>query len=119
MTELRLHVTGFPDSDDEERAELASRLKTEMNDRGIDEVSHPSVPSPPGSKGSALDWAQLIVTFAGTAPSLVMALQGWLGRHPRAAVTIEMGGDKLTLDRGSSADQRRLVEAFLNRHGGK
>ena len=117
MAELRLHVAGYPDSDDEERAELAWRLREELRVHGVDDVSHPSVSAPAGAKGDALAWAQLVVGLAGTVPPLVMALQGWLGRHPRAAITLEIGGDRLTLDEASPAEQRRLVEAFLDRHG--
>lgn len=114
-----MHVVGYPDSDDGERAALASRLREEIREHGIAEVAHPPVRPPPGSKGAAaLDWAQLVVTFAGTAPSLVMAVQGWLGRHPDAAVTIEIDGDRLTLDEASPAERRQLLEAFLGRHGG-
>lgn len=117
MTEVRVHVVGYEDSDEEERAELASRLRDEMREHGIDEVSHPPVPPPPGSKGGGLEWAQLVVTLAGTLPSLAMAIQGWLGRHPNAAVTLEIGGDRLTLDEASPADRQRLLETFLARHG--
>jgi hypothetical protein len=118
MTEIRLQVVGFPDSDDEERADLAWRLREEMLDRGVDDVSHPSIPAPAGAKGGAVEWAQLVVTLVGTVPPMIMALQAWLGRHPKAAVTLEIDGDKLTLENASDADQRRLVETFLARHGG-
>lgn len=118
MTEVRVHVVGYPDSDKDERAELASRLREEIQEQGIDDVSHPELPRPPGSKGAALDWAQLVVTFAGTVPSLVMAIQGWTGRHPNAAVTLEIDGDRLTLDEASPAERQQLLETFLGRHGG-
>lgn len=118
MTELRVHVAGYPDSDEEERADLASRLRDEISERGLD-VSHPYVESPDGSKaGAAMDLLQLAVTFAGTLPPLIMAIQGWLGRHPRAAVTLEIDGDTLTLDEASPEDRRRLMEVFLAKHGG-
>lgn len=117
MTELRLQVVGYPDSDDEERADLAWRLREELRERGIDDVAHPEIRPPPGAKGGALEWAQLAVSVAGTVPPLIMALQAWLGRHPRAAVTLELDGDKLTLDDASPAQRRQLVEAFLDRHG--
>ena len=68
MAELRLQVAGYPDSDDEERAELASRLKRELGEHGIDEVAHPGAPAPPGVKGGAVEWAQLVVGFAGSVP---------------------------------------------------
>ena len=117
MTEVLVHVVGYPDSDQEERADLASRLRDEIRDHGIDDVSHPGAEPPPGSKGGALEWAQLVVTLAGTVPSLVMAMQGWLGRHPNAAVTLEIDGDRLTLDEASADERQRLLETFLARHG--
>ena len=117
MSEVRLHVAGYPDSDAEERAELAAGLREELADAPADEVSHPSIRPPPGAKGGALEWAQLLVTMAGTLPPLIMAVQGWLGRHRGAAVTVEIDGDTLTLGEASDAEQRRLVEAFLARHG--
>jgi membrane-associated two-gene conflict system component 1 (EACC1) len=119
MTEVRLHVVGYPDSDDEERADLAARLREELRERGIDDVSHPAADPPPGAKGGALEWAQLVVTLAGTVPSLALAIQGWVGRHPNAAVTLEIDGDRLTLDEASPADRQRLLETFLARHDGR
>ena len=118
MAELHVHVAGYPDSDDEERAELAWRLGEEIREHGIDEVSRPAVRPPAGAKGGGLEWAQLVVTFAGVLPALIPAVQGWLGRHEGAAVTLEIDGDRLTLDEASPADRRRLMEAFLARHGG-
>jgi Effector Associated Constant Component 1 len=117
MTEVRVHVVGYPDSDEEERADLASRLREEIQEHGIDDVGHPSLEAPAGSKGAALDLAQLVVSFAGTLPPLIMAIQGWLGRHPEAAVTLEIDGDRLVLDEASPADRQRLLEVFLARHG--
>ena len=117
MTEVHLHVVGYPDSDEAERADLAAGLRDEIRARGIDDVAHPEAEAPAGSKGGALEWAQLVVTLAGTVPSLAMAIQGWLGRHPSAAVTLEIGGDRLTLDEASADERQRLLETFLARHG--
>jgi hypothetical protein len=118
MTELRVHVAGYPDSDDEERADLAWRLREDISGHGL-EVSHPYVEPDEHSKGgAAMDLLQLAVTFAGTLPPLIAAIQGWLGRHPDAAVTLEIDGDKLTLDEASPADRQRLMEVFLAKHGG-
>jgi hypothetical protein len=118
MTEVRLEVAGFPDSDDEERADLTTRLRADLLAHHVD-VSHPQAPAPPGSKGAGLEWAQLVVTLAGTMPAMIAALQGWRGRHRRAAVSLEIDGDTLTLDEASPADQRRLLETFLARHGAR
>jgi AcrR family transcriptional regulator len=118
MTQLRIQVQGLPDSDDEERAELTSRLRDEMLEQGVDDVAHPDARAPDGAKGGALEWAQLVVGLAGSLGPLLSAMRGWLGRHPDAGVTLEIDGDKLTLDKASRADRERLVEAFLARHGG-
>jgi hypothetical protein len=118
MTEVRVHVVGYPDSDEEERADLASRLRAEIKEHGIDDVAHPSRDAPAGAKGAALDWAQLVITFAGTMPSLVIAVQGWLGRHPNAAIELEIDGDRLVVEKASRADARRAMEVFFARHGG-
>jgi hypothetical protein len=117
MAQLRVEVQGLPDSDDQERAELASRLRDELLEHGVEEVAHPEVDAPEGAKGSALEWAQLVVGLAGALGPLLAALRGWLGRNPEAAITLEIDGDTITLDRASPADRERLVEAFLARHG--
>jgi hypothetical protein len=116
LTEIRLHIAGYPDSDDEERADLTSRLREEMVEQGVDDVAHPEAQAPEGAKGGALEWAQLVVGLAGTVGPMVTALRAWFGRHPHASVTLEIDGDKLTLDKASPADQQRLLETFLARH---
>jgi hypothetical protein len=116
MAQLRVQVQGLPDSDDEERAELASRLREEMVEQGVEEVAHPEARAPEGAKGGALEWAQLVVGLAGSIGPLLAALRGWIGRHPEAGITLEIGGDKITLDKASPADRQRLVETFLARH---
>jgi hypothetical protein len=105
MTDVRVDVAGYPDSDDEERADLAGRLRADFEAVDV-AVAHPEAEAPAGSKGAGLEWAQLVA-----------ALQGWLGRHRGATVSLEIDGDKLTLADASEADQRRLVETFLARHG--
>jgi hypothetical protein len=117
MTEVRVHVEGYPDSDDEERADLTTRLRDDMLEQGVEDVSHPETVAPEGAKGGALEWAQLVVGLAGSVGPMLTALRAWLGRHPRAAVTLEIDGDTLTLEEASAEDQRRLVETFLARHG--
>jgi hypothetical protein len=117
MAQLSVRVQGLPDSDDEERAELASRLRDEMLEQGVEEVAHPEADAPAGAKGAAFEWAQLVVGLAGSLGPLLAALRGWIGQHPDAAITLEIDGDKITLDEASPADRQRLLEAFLARHG--
>jgi hypothetical protein len=117
MTQLRVEVQGLLDSDDEERAQLTGRLRDELIEQGVEEVAHPDAHAPEGAKGAALEWAQLVVGLAGSLGPLLSALRGWLGRNPDAAVTLEIDGDKLTIDKASPGERQRLVETFLARHG--
>jgi membrane-associated two-gene conflict system component 1 (EACC1) len=115
MTDVRVHVGGYPDSDDEERADLASRLRADLQAHDL-EVARPEAPAPPGAKGGAFEWAELVVSVAGSVQGMTAGMQGWLGRHKGATVSLEIDGDKLTLQDASPADQRRLLETFLARH---
>jgi hypothetical protein len=117
MTDVLVQVVGYPDSDDEERAELASRLRDELVEQGVDEVSHPDAVAPEGAKGAALEWAQLVVGLAGSVGPMLVALRAFLGRHPRAAVTLEIDGDTLTLAGASAEQQQQLLDTFMARHG--
>ena len=117
MQEVRLRVAGFPDSDPEERAELAWRLQDELSSLDVEDVTRATRASPAGAKGVALEWAQLVVTLAGTLPALVAAVRSWAERHPGAEVTLEVDGDRVMLSDASAEDRQRLVSAWLRRHG--
>jgi hypothetical protein len=118
---IRLHMSGYPDSDEEERAELAWRLEAELRDADleIDEVSRPPAQAPAGAKGSAMDWAQLVVALAGTLPPFVSAVMAWKERHPGASLVLEVDGDALALDELPAGERSKLIAAWLERHGGQ
>jgi hypothetical protein len=119
MTQIRLHVGGYADSDPEERAELAWRLQRELHQLDIDNISHESAgETPRGAKGSGVEWAQLVVTFAGSLPALVAMLRSWLGRHPGSSITLEIDGDRLTLNELSASERSELIAAWTKRHDG-
>jgi hypothetical protein len=119
LTEARLHITGYPDSDPEEQAELSYRLQAELRELVVvEDVSAPRTHAPVGAKGDGLEWAQLVVTFAGTLPPLIAAVRGWLSRHAGATLTIELDGDRLVLREPTTREQRDLIDAWLERHGG-
>jgi hypothetical protein len=119
MTEIRLHVGGYADSDPEERADLAWRLQQELLELDVDDVSHASAEETPrGAKGSGVEWAQLVVTFAGSLPAIVAMLCSWQGRHSRSSITLEIDGDRLTLNGLSASERSELIAAWMRRHGG-
>lgn len=118
VTEVRLYVVGYADSDPEERAELAWRLEEELRGLDVNDIRRPSGPPPAGAKGPALEWAQLVISLAGSLPPLMGALRGWLGRHRGASITVEVDGDRLTLSDASESERRELTAAWMARHGG-
>jgi hypothetical protein len=116
--QISVHVAGYEDSDREERAELAWGLSEELRALDVEDVSRPAGQPQIGTKGSALEWAQLVVTLAGSLPPLVGAVRGWLGRHPGAAVSLEIDGDRLELTNVAADERRELIDAWMQRHGG-
>jgi hypothetical protein len=114
--EIHLNITGYPDSDAEDQAELAWGLQRDLLAHDVDNLSYPSADSPAGAKGDALEWAQLVVTVVGALPPLIEALRFWLGRHRGASITVEIDGDRLTLIEPSDAERQDLIAAWIWRH---
>jgi hypothetical protein len=77
--------------------------------------------APPGSRGGDASVAgALLVTLPPALPLLtavVGVVRRWLSRSPDRSVRIELDGDVLELTGASAADQNRLVDAWLQRHG--
>lgn len=117
--ELVLNIEPGPDSDDQEQVELTRQLRKrllELNE--LERVESPAAPAQAGAKAVPIDWQTLIVTLAasgGVLTSLIGVVQSWLTRQDRASVTLELGGDKLTITGASSETQKRLVEDWVKR----
>jgi Effector Associated Constant Component 1 len=118
MPHLTLTVESGPGSDQQESAELTSRLRQLILQSDVDRVDYlRDGPVPAGAKGDAITLTSLAVTLAPIAlTGLITTLQSWLSRHERATVTVESGGEKLTITGSPSHDQQQTVAAFLNRH---
>ena len=116
--ELNVHVAGYEDSDLDERTELAGSLSDELRALDVEDISRPAAEAPAGAKGSAFEWAQLVVTLAGSLPPLLAAVRAWLARHPGASIALEIDGDRLELTDASAGERRELIEAWMQRHGG-
>lgn len=117
MYEIRLSVRGFADSDERERAELTRDLGAALESRRLGSTRHPRASAPAGAKGPALDWAQLLLGFAGNLPALLGFLRSWQHDHHGASIEIEIDGDRLMLENPSEQERREVVDAWLQRHG--
>ena len=119
-TRFILNIEGGPDSDDQERLELARRLRSELLALSeVEGIESPAAMVAPRSKAAGVDWQTLIVTLAasgGVLTSLIGTIQSWLTRQEKASVTLEMGGDKLVITGASSEVQRSLVDDWVRRH---
>jgi hypothetical protein len=47
---------------------------------------------------------------------VLAAIRSWLGGSPQRSIKLELEGDTLELTGISSAEQRRLVDEWLQRH---
>lgn len=113
-TEVRLEILGAEDSDAQERAELMRRLKHDLRDLDAD-VRHPEAEAPAGAKGTALEWAQVVVTLSGSLPPLIALVRSFSRRNRDCAMVLEAEGDTLRIEGGDVEERTRLTEAWLAR----
>jgi hypothetical protein len=108
-------------ADDENMLE-ATAIRLRRNLLEIDEIlgvtPAQAGDAPPGSKGlDVIAAGTLVVTVIATAPhlrTLVTATRAALGGD--RSVTLEIGGDSLTVTGVDSDEQQRLINLWLERH---
>jgi len=119
--ELAIELLAGPDTDDQELAELAFRLRGELLDLDVETVE-------PAAAGQALADAKgidllaigaLIVRFAlcpDVLRSVVSGVRSWAGRQRVCSVKLTLDGDSLEITGPRSAAQERLVDLWIARH---
>jgi hypothetical protein len=119
--ELSLELQAGPDTDAEELAQLAGRLRTELLDLDVDAVQQPvRGEAPEDSMGDALVAAGELVVRLVTSPELLVLIIGgvrsWLRRSRVRSVKLTLDGDTLEVTGVSSAEQERLADLWVTRH---
>ena len=117
---MRLELTGRQDSDQEELDELTLLLRERLLELDVDAVETVrSGDVPDGAKPvDAIAVGALALTLAPIAFRSVLDLvRTWIENRPVRSVSVTLGDDSLELEAVSSADQRRIVDAFLAAHG--
>jgi hypothetical protein len=119
--ELALEVVSRPDTDSEELAELAHRLRTELLDLDVEAVEPMTAgEAPEGAKGvELLALGGLVVRFMvrqEVLTSIIHGVRSWLQRQSARSVKVTLDGDSLEITGASSAEQDRLVELWVARH---
>jgi hypothetical protein len=121
--QLLVSIETGSESDPEEIEELSRRLRADLLRLDVESVTPiPGPSAPKGAKaGDPVSWSTLMLTLGasgGLLTAVIGMLRDWLLRQPASAVIeVSIGGDSIKLERGSTEERQRLVEAFLDRHG--
>ena len=108
-------------ADPEEQESISLALRQELLATDVEDVRFVRAgPAPDGTRGmdvTAVNQLLVIVPASLTAlTALVGTIRSWLGRSSEGrTVEVTMGDQSLKLTTADTDEQRRLVEAFLNR----
>jgi hypothetical protein len=118
-TQVTLDIEAGPGADQEELAELALRLREDLQEVELESVQLASGGErPTGAKsGDVMQWGTLVVGIAssGALTALITAVSTWIRRQPAASVRVKIGEDELELTGASSDDQRRMIDTWFAR----
>jgi uncharacterized protein YjiS (DUF1127 family) len=119
--ELSVAVQAGSDTDAEELARLADRLRAELLDLDVDAVQSPiRDEAPEDAKGVGLQAAAELMVGLAASPevlaSIIATVRSWLGRNRARSVKLTLDGDALEVSGVSSAEQERLIDLWVTRH---
>ena len=108
-TELIIRVDAGPDTDDEELAELALRLRDDLGelDAATVRLARTGTPVPGAKSGDVVEWGTLVVSMvsSGALTALIKTADSWLARQ-RHGISLRVGEDELVVTL-EPADTRR------------
>jgi hypothetical protein len=117
---LGIQLAIGPDTDAEEVAEAALRLRRELLDLDVEAVEPPrGGEPPPGTRAvelAALGALAVTLSQSQLLTPVVAAVRAWLAGQQQRSIKLELGGDVLELSGVSSKQQQRLVDEWLRRH---
>jgi len=122
QAELSVELQAETDTDAEELAQIANRLRAELLNLDVDTVRQPARgEAPEDAKGTGLLAAGELVVGLAASPevlaSIIDTVRSWLGRNRARSVKLTLGGDTLEVSGMSSAEQERLIDLWVTRHG--
>ncbi|XVU23776.1 hypothetical protein ACQPZJ_42080 [Actinoplanes sp. CA-054009] len=124
--DLRLYLA--EEGADAERLDLLTgQVRDQIGLLDVDDVRRLGSAEAPPTGARAIDVGAvgaLLVMLGNSATGLkevVSVVRGWLGRGDgtRRTVRLELGGDVLEISEASEAEQQRLIDLFVNKHGGE
>lgn len=114
-----VHAT---DRDEDERFELAGRLRAELLELDVAGVEFAGGgAAPAGSKADAVTLATILLTLGasgGVFTTVVGAVRDWLLRQPDPGVVVDVtiDGDSFRIEGATTDERQRLLDAFVERH---
>ncbi|WP_405728924.1 hypothetical protein OG607_27475 [Streptomyces sp. NBC_01537] len=117
--QVLVELEGASDSDQEELDALALELRERLLELDVDRVDLARQDTAPeGTKvGGAVTVGALVVTVGVPVLRKVFdLLKTWIEHRPVRTVNVTIGDDTLEMQAVSSANQRRLIEAFIAVH---
>ena len=119
---LVLRWDAAPDAEPEQVERSGRRLRSELQELDVDDVTVPSGgEAPAGSKGVDTGvLGELLITMSasgGVFATVVATVRSWLARRDDAtSVKLTVDGDTLELSRANAAERADLIQAFISNH---
>lgn len=116
---LTLQIQPGPDEDQEELLQLTARLRSELLDLDVDDVAPVTQETAPEqAKGLATLAGWLVVQFGSVTGlrTVLGVLRDWAGRTNRQ-VEIAVDGELFKVSGLSAAQQEKIIDVWLTRHG--
>lgn len=117
---IRVTLEGSADSDQEELDACTLELRDRLLELDVEDVTlERSAAAPEGAKpGEVIAVGALAVTAVPLVlRSAVRLLETWITHRPVRTARVTIGEESLEVEAVSAADQRRVIDAFLARHG--
>jgi hypothetical protein len=118
---LGLFIDAGPETDTEELYELAMQLRAELLELDIECADRMTAgQAPPDTRaGEVLLAGALTVMLAqssGLLTKLIETVQSWISRGGERSVRLEIDDDVLEVTGITREDQRKLIQAWIDRH---
>jgi len=116
--ELTLHVQPNSDEDVEELTKVTTRLRAELLELDVDEVTPVAELTIPNNVKGIGRLAGALIVHLGTLNglrSMVNAVLDWASRTNRT-IEVSIGGDVLKLTGVTSQQQEKVIDSWISRH---
>jgi hypothetical protein len=121
VARLGLCIEAGPEADAEELAALAVQLREQLLELDVESAEPATVgQAPPGTRaGEVLVAGALTVMLAqssGLLTAIVETVKSWASLSRERSVKLEVDGDVLEVNGVTRSDQRKLIQAWIDRH---